>query len=157
MLSVKFNSTESFTATELIKLQKAAKILEAVVNSEEFKAKVLAFSFTNTDGISNEEIYNLIMSGKEVLSPEEDYEIDVDVTIYYAFNSVIGYTYPNTLRTWINRRYFKKFTAVGIASNMSHEWLHKIGFNHSFYRTKERPFSVPYAIGYMVEELGTKY
>ena len=32
-----------------------------------------------------------------------------------------------------------------------HEWLHKIGFEHSYYNNSDRPYTVPYAIGEIVE------
>jgi hypothetical protein len=156
MLTVKINSANNFTAVELVKLKSAAVLLEQVVNSQDFKERVLTYPFINTDGLTNQQIYNLIMSGREVLNNAVDNELDIDVTMYYSLRGVIGYTYPNILRTWMNRRFFKKFNAAGVASNLAHEWCHKIGFDHSFYYTNNRKNSVPYAIGYMVEELATQ-
>jgi hypothetical protein len=153
MLKVKINSASNFSAVELTKLNAAAVILEAVVNSDKFRELVLGFKFSSVYGLTNEQIYALIMSGKEVLSPQEDHEIDIDVIMYYRWNNVIGYTYPNTLRTWINRRFFKKYSAVDIACNLMHEWMHKVGFDHDYYNTKQRPYSVPYAVGYMIQQL----
>jgi len=155
MLKVKINNATNFTAVELVKLKTAAAILEKVVNSVEFKDRILSRQpFANNEGLTNQQIYDLIQTGKEILSPEEDHEIDVDITMYWKWGSVIGYTYPNTLKTWINRRFYKQFDAVGIAGNIMHEYLHKMGFDHDFYNTAKRPNSVPYAVGYLVEELG---
>jgi hypothetical protein len=155
MLKVKINATHNFTAVELVKLNAAVRILETVVNSQEFKVELLNYTFIDTNGLTNYQIYNLIMSGKEILSLEEDNEIDVDISMYYRWNSVIGYTYPNTLRTWINRRFFNRMTTAEIASNIMHENLHKLGFDHSFYYNKQRQNSVPYAIGSMIARLNS--
>ena len=154
MLAVKINAAHNFTPVELVKLTNAAKLLERVVNSTEFKDRVLTYKFSSAAGLTNEQIYNLIMSGKEVLSPTEDHEIDIDIMMYYSIKGVIGYTYPNVLRTWVNRRFFKNFSSANIAGNLIHEWAHKVGFDHDFFNTKQRPYSVPYALGYLVEELG---
>ena len=51
----------------------------------------------------------------------------------------------------MNRKYYNKFRPYEVADNMMHEWLHKIGFNHTVKPTPERPFSVPYAVGYIVK------
>jgi hypothetical protein len=40
---------------------------------------------------------------------------------------------------------------------VAHEYCHKIGFEHSVQPTPSRPFSVPYGIGNIVEELANKY
>lgn len=156
MLKVKLNNTSKFTLLELIKLKKAVEVLEQVINSSEFRSKVLSIKFENNEGMTSLEIYNLLMTGKEVLSPAADSEINIDIEMYYSLKGVIGYTYPNTLRTWINRRFFKRMTPAEIANNLIHEWLHKVGFDHDFYPTKRRVNSVPYAIGYLVQNLAGK-
>jgi hypothetical protein len=37
-----------------------------------------------------------------------------------------------------------------------HEWMHKIGFTHAVTWSKDRDHTVPYAIGYLIEELAAK-
>ncbi len=164
MLKVKLDASSGFDAKEKSKLLSAIALLEKVVNSEEFRARVLNYTyngnktFVDNNGMSNELIYNLIMSGKEVLKPTEDHELNINITIYSSFwnRNVIGYTYPNTLQTWINRRYYKNYTPADICANIAHEYLHKASFNHSFAWTPSREFSVPYAIGYIVGELARR-
>jgi hypothetical protein len=161
MIKVTINSATGFTNAEYIKLRDAAVLLQEVLSSNSFKLAVLnhryqdKLQFANNLNMTNEQIYKAIMLGREVLNEEEDEEIDVYVTMYYSLKRVIGYTYPDTARTWINRRYFKKFSSAQIAGNLMHEWLHKAGFDHDFYPTAKRPYSVPYAIGNMVVGLAT--
>ena len=163
MLTVKLNHSTNFNNYQKAKLNSAIILLQKVVNSAEFKSRVLNFKyngnyqFANNDGMSNSAIYDLIMSGAEVLSPESDNEIDIDITLYSSwFSRVIGYTYPGTLRTWVNAKYFNNMSTAGISSNIIHEWCHKLGFGHDFNSTSKRPYSVPYAIGYIVEELAAR-
>lgn len=152
MLKVKINNADNFTAVELVKLKEAARLLEKAVNSKAFQDYVLACNFANNAGLTNLQIYNLIMSGKETLSTEADNEMDIDINMYYSLKNVIGYTYPNTLKTWINRRYFNNMTTAQIAGNIAHEYMHKLGFDHDFYNTLQRQYSVPYTVGNIISQ-----
>ena len=82
--------------------------------------------------------------------------MDVELELYHQKTNTIGYTYPNTVRIWMNTKYFNKYTPVKVADNLMHEWMHKLGFTHATVWSKERDHSVPYAIGYLVEELAEK-
>lgn len=148
-----------FTSVQEEKMLKAVERLKLAINSVEFKEKVLnhkvgeEFTFVDNAGLSNEEIYKKIMEGKEDLLPEIDYEMDVDVTMYYKSSSTVGYTYPDTTRTWVNSRFFNGYSLGEVAGNVSHEWTHKLGFEHSFSNNSKRPYSVPYAVGTIVREI----
>jgi len=149
----------SFSETQTEKMNQAVARIKIVINSVDFKDRVLAHTFNgerkfhNNDGMTNEEIYEHIMIGAETLLPEEDREIDVDVTMYYKNNSTVGYTYANTKRTWVNSKFFNKYTYAEVAKNVVHEWTHKLGFGHASNRTSSRPYSVPYAVGSIIEDL----
>jgi hypothetical protein len=67
---------------------------------------------------------------------------------------VIGYTNQNTLTIFINRVIYQKTEVYKIAMNLVHEWTHKMGYDHDFKATARRPASVPYAVGYMVRDMG---
>lgn len=145
--------------------EKEAKMLDAlerakiVINSAEFKRRVLEHTyngqktFVNNNGQSNEEIYETIMAAKEDLLPQVDQEMDLDITLYYKNNSTVGYTYPNTIRIWVNDKFFSGYTLGEVAANAVHEWTHKIGYGHSYYNSPERPYSVPYGIGTIIKEM----
>ncbi len=141
------------------KMLVAVEKIKIVINSVEFKQRVLNHTynqertFVDNNGLTNDEIYQKIMEGKEDLLPVIDNEMDVDVTMYYKRSSTVGYTYPDTTRTWINSNFFNGYTHGQVASNVVHEWTHKIGFSHDYRHNDARPYSVPYAIGSIIEEL----
>ena len=93
------------------------------------------------------------MLGSEVLIPGNDEEMDLDITLYYANNSVVGYTYPDTTRVWTNDKFFSTYTYAQVAQNVVHEWIHKLGFGHDYNRTTRRNYSVPYGIGTIIKDL----
>lgn len=146
------------------KLKKAVEILLTVINSERFKEKVLSHKFKGettfhrNNGLTNQEIYDLMMTGAEVLKPAKDKTMDFDLTLYRSWNpfsKVKGYTKPDTMRIWIHKKFYrrKSWSAINVASNLTHEWLHKVGFGHAFKNNPDRPFTVPYAIGYLVGDV----
>jgi hypothetical protein len=93
------------------KMKEALARLEIVVNSTEFRDKVIEHifngerTFNDNDGLTNEEIYEKLMTGKEELLPTVDNEIDLDLTLYYSNNSTVGYTYQNTIKIWVNNKF----------------------------------------------------
>ncbi len=161
-LTVRFNSLVGFNEKQLNKILEAKKFIEATVNSPEFKDKVLNFTYDGkkqfnwNEGMSNEQIYELFMSGKETLNGIEDQEMDFEVELYkpkwYQSKKTIGYTMPSTTRIWCNVNFFNKFTPQDVAGNLVHEWIHKIGFGHSVKMNSTRPYTVPYAIGYFMDQ-----
>lgn len=149
----------NFSIAKEQKMRDALERLKIVINSEEFKQEILShtfngeYSFANNNGLTNDEIYEVILRGAETLMPEEDEEIDVDITLYYSNNSTVGYTYPDSTRIWVNDKFFSGFTLGKVAANVAHEWTHKIGFGHDFNRTAIRPYSVPYGVGSIIQKL----
>lgn len=133
--------------------------LEKTLNTQMFKEEVLSYGFSGKTGfyqnqnLSNQKIYELIMSGIEKRSPEHDRTINLNLYMYREESKVVGYTYPNTDKIWVNKKYIEKYTYAEIANNAIHEWLHKAGFDHSYYKTPDRIHSVPYAIGELVEKI----
>lgn len=150
---------KGFSTEELKRLRSAGEILEVVVNSAEFRQSVVSKKFSTTK-LTGQQIYDKMMTGAETLSPEVDYEFDVNVEIYEKNNSTVGYTYETSIQTWINRKFFKNFSIGEIAANMLHEWLHKMGFDHASAKDYN---SVPYWTGYLVRDMvkayesGTRY
>jgi hypothetical protein len=141
------------------KMFDALERLEIVINSKEFKQRVLDHeykgkkTFIDNNGLSNLDIYNIIIQGAETLNEEIDSEIDLDLTLYFKSNSTVGYTYKNTNRIWVNDKFFKDYTLAKVAKNVSHEWIHKLGFGHDKKKTKDRPYSVPYGVGNIIKEM----
>jgi hypothetical protein len=149
----------NFDDTQKAKMLGAVERIKIVINSMEFKDRVLAFTwrgqrqFNWNDGLTNEEIYDKIMLGAETLQPEVDHEMDVDVTMYYSNNSTVGYTYANTTKTWVNNKFFRNYDYSSVAANVVHEWTHKLGFGHTSSNNSDRPYTVPYGIGGIINDL----
>lgn len=145
------------------KILNAVNILRSVFYSREFKNRILnhefngELAFHKNDGLSNEEIYTLIIEGAEKLHPFKNFTMDVEIELYTELESnVLGYTYPRSKRVWMNTKYFEKHSLSELAGHLTHEWLHKLGFDHERERTEDRKFSVPYAVGYITRELASK-
>lgn len=153
----------NFDATDEDKLYRALEIIKKVVASREFRDRVINFTyqgkkqFVDNKGLSNSEIYSILLDGKEDLLPEVDHEMDLDLELYYSWRNTVGYTTPGALRIYMNTKYFDVYTPSEVAGNVFHEWVHKIGFDHARSYSVERDSSVPYALGYIIEELGKKY
>lgn len=151
------------TSAQAAKFERAIEIIKSVVATEEFRTRILNHTyngvkkFVDNNGMTNSQIYNAILDGAEKLSPSKNNTMDLEVVLYTASNNVVGYTYPNVTKIWVNTKYFNTYTAAGVAHNLMHEWLHKLGFGHDANATSSRPYSVPYAIGYIVSDLGLEF
>lgn len=150
----------NFTPVEENKVRQAVEILKKVVASKEFKDRIINFTyrgkkqFIDNAGRSNEEIYYMILEGAERIgNTSKNNMMDVELELYHQTTKTIGYTYPNTVRIWMNKKYFNRYTPLKVADNLMHEWMHKLGFGHEISWSQDRDYSVPYAVGYLVEEL----
>jgi hypothetical protein len=81
--------------------------------------------------------------------------MDMEVELYYAATSTVGYTNSGTTRIWVNTKYFNTNSIGGVAANLVHEWLHKLGFRHAVSYSTSRDYSVPYAVGRMISRIGS--
>lgn len=154
----------NFTEADKVKVYKAVEILETVMNSQEFKERIYNFTFKGqktfhqNNGLSNKDIYAQLMTGEEVLMPNSVGIMNFDLSLYRSKNpwsKVKGYTKPDTMRIWMNKKYFRQssWTSINVAGNMAHEWVHKMGFGHDYRHNADRPYTVPYAVGYIVGEI----
>ncbi len=153
----------NFLEDEEEKMDQAGELIRLVVGTQEFRRRILNHTFegrkifVDNGGLTNQEIYQTILDGAERLSPNRNNRIDVQVELYYGSTNVIGYTYPNSSRIWVNRKYFSIYTPAGVAQNLFHEWLHKLGFNHAATWSDSRDYSVPYAVGNIVGDIGQDF
>lgn len=151
------------TSSQKAKLEKALEIIKLVIATDEFRTKILNHkyggkkTFVDNGGYSNQEIYNKILEGAEKLQPTKDNELDIEIEMYTESSSVVGYTMTNSKRIWVNTKFFNNYTAAGVAHNLMHEWLHKLGFKHSASYSSSRDYTVPYAIGDLVGEIGKDF
>ncbi len=148
-----------FSATDREKIENAADLVKRIVMTQDFKDAVVGFTyngekkFVDNNGLTNLQIYDRIIIAAERLTPAKNYVLDAEIQLYYEDSSTIGYTYPSTSRIWMNTKYFDRYSAYQVAGNLTHEWLHKMGFTHASAATASRPYSVPYAVGYIVRSL----
>lgn len=152
-----------FEAEDEDKVQKAFEIIKKVVASKEFRDRVLNYNYggkkqyVDNEGKTNAQIYQMLLDGREDLKPEVDNQMDLELQLYYSWRSTVGYTTPGELRIYMNTKFFDPYTPSEVAGNVFHEWTHKLGFGHASSYSVARDSSVPYAIGYMIEELGKQY
>lgn len=151
-----------FPTSAEAKLADAAELVKKVIQSQEFKDAVVGFTyngrkaFVDNNGLSNLQIYNRLIIAAEKLTPAKNYTLDVEVRLYFEDSNTIGYTFPSSKGIWMNTKFFDRYTPYQVAGNLTHEWLHKMGFGHAVEDTPSRPYSVPYAIGYIVRQLASE-
>lgn len=150
-----------FSRNQEDKVLKAFDLIKRVIATDEFRNKVLSKKyagknkFVDNDGLTNAQIYKKILQGSELLNPTKNNVMDLHLKTYFEEKNVIGYTMPSIKTIYLNSRYLNmdKFEINEVAMNLTHEWLHKLGFKHAVKVTPSRPHSVPYAIGYIMREL----
>ena len=153
----------NFNYEEMEKALAAADLIRQVVASPEFRDEIINHTvdgvrtFVDNQGLTNGEIYQIILEGSEKLNPGRNNSLDVKLRLYYEENNIIGYTYSNSEYIWLNRNYFSWYTPAQVSGNLFHEWLHKLGFMHSYEYTETRKNSVPYAIGYIMGRLARNH
>ncbi len=161
-----FNASVSFTnfgSSDIDKVQQALSFIQRIVRTSEFRDRVLNHTyqgvkqFVDNNGLSNEQIYEKLLDGKETLLPVIDNQMDLQLELYANYStSTVGYTYANTTKIWMNRKFFDVYDPEEVSRNVFHEWTHKLGFGHDSSSTARRPYSVPYAIGKIIQDLAYK-
>lgn len=161
--TLKFNiKYVNFSAAQKTKYEKAVNVIRKVVASPSFMNSVKnhkyggKLTYVDNGGKTNAQIYQAMLDGSETLQATKNNAMDVEVELYYANTSTVGYTYANSKRIWVNTKYFDSYTPAKVAGNLFHEWLHKLGFGHASSYSTSRDYSVPYAIGYMISSMGAK-
>lgn len=149
------------TSTQQAKFDKAVEMIKKVVATEEFRSRILNFTYNGTKafvdngGYTNAQIYQKILEASETLYPTKNNTMDMEVELYYAATSTVGYTYANITKIYVNTKFFDTNSVGGVAANLFHEWLHKIGFAHASSYSVSRDSSVPYAVGRMISSIGS--
>lgn len=153
----------NFSANNKEKVYKASDLIKQVVATKAFRDAILNHKFNGKKqfndnlGLTNAQIYQRILNASEKLTPGNNNTLDVELELYTDETNVVGYTYPNSKRIWMNTKYFNKFYPYQVSANLFHEWLHKIGFGHDYEATPNRPYSVPYAVGTIMRNMAKKF
>lgn len=159
--NISYSGTKA-TEARKAKYEQAIIVLKKVIASKEFKDRVYAHKYDGISGFASSvatpsEVYAKLLSGAEKLSLTVDNELDMIISFYYADTSVIGYTYATTKTVYVNTKYFDNYRLNSVAANLLHEYMHKLGYGHDSSATARRPYSVPYALGNIMRELGAKF
>lgn len=123
-------------------------IKQAIVKTNEtvettcFQSLMLKRELIQTLGRTNEQVVKSLVGA----------DVKIDVEMYYTLKRVLGYTYEGVNMEWINRRYMLSWNKCDLASLLSHETSHKIGYDHDYYYSDARNYSVPYSINVAIEE-----
>jgi hypothetical protein len=153
--------------------REAAKILERVINSDEFHRLVATNTYLNDKGLTSEQIYALIQKAHEADGPGgSDGVLDLRLrTITLAkdgpdwiaacFKTTVGKDGGDTgiaatCSNWIDARK-REGNYSYLAGHYLHEYMHILGFDHFKLSEADKYKSVPYKIGYFVRDLGTNY
>ena len=166
--------------SQKVRFERAQQILEAVLNSEEFKWRVLAFKRSadgkrryqknylwnnSSDRLTNEQIYNLIMEGNEYMRPNTLGEMNLNAYVKKCnwfmskvsiwCRKVIGSTNPSKSK-WmkLNWKFYKRYKTSNMVANIVHEWLHLLGFLHGNENMREE---VPYVVGSIAGQVAEEY
>lgn len=153
----------NFSTTQAEKYNKAVELVKLVVATEEFRTRVLNYTYNgskqyaNNKGLTNAQIYQSVLDAAETLQPVKNNRMDLEVELYYENSTVVGYTNGSTTQIWVNTKYFNQYSENSVAGNLFHEWLHKLGYGHDSAATTARPHSVPYAVGYIMADIAQDF
>jgi hypothetical protein len=152
----------NFTAAQRTKYNKAVALVKKVVATEKFRTQVLNHKWNGSKKFAstthtNTQVYNAILEAAEKLTPAKNNTMDVGVKLYYENNSVVGWTNTSITYFNVNTKFFNSYDIHEVAGNLFHEWLHKLGYGHDSKATTQRPYSVPYAVGYIVRDIGKSF
>ena len=134
------------------RLARAQGIIFMCMSMDEFKSDLESFKRIEQDnGI------------KDIASFIRDNGINgIQVRFYwprwYQSKNVVGYTSANDPVIYLNKAFRgKSWNDWAEASNLFHETMHKIGFEHDFKATERRPYSVPYLANRVIEKCEARF
>ena len=168
--SASFPSSSNLGKEQKKKFVKALALLEPVLNSQEFKTRVLSYVRegheepgyqknylwdNESERLNPEQIFKIIKEGNEKMIPATLGQMNINswvkVCKWYQrpltwCSKVIGSTSPSTSK-WIklNWKFYRTFDSHQMVSNLVHEWLHLLGFLHGPSSTMR--MEVPYVVG----------
>lgn len=172
MLIIDLIEARNYDDTRRVRLDSAIEVMRSVLNSNAFKDAVLNFTTKGEKTFfyrrslfgkwidhpySNEEVYNMIMTAHE--NPRDIALGHIDLYLVLeqgGGGGVIGFGHPGEKEI---HTYVESFDAMSIpelADHYTHEWTHKLGFDHAYLAHKTRDNSVPYGVGGIVKNLAEK-
>jgi hypothetical protein len=152
----------NFSAAQTEKYNKAIALVKKVVATEKFRTRILNHTWSGSKRFAstsktNAQVYQSILDAAERLTPAKNNVMDVGVKLYYENNTVVGWTNGSITYFNVNTKFFNQYDVNSVAGNLFHEWLHKLGYGHDSAATAQRPYSVPYAVGYIIRDIGKSF
>jgi len=157
--NINIDTSRLNNSVRVIKARECAAKLLIILRSKQFKSEIVNMdrdkwlrgetSKSSFKQLTNEEIYNKIMSGKEEWNDDEDFEVDLIIDDYYSWGKVVGYMMPNKPTIFVNTKFFDSMSKLKVVSNMAHEYLHTLGSRHSGYNLRD---SLPYFMNHIVSK-----
>ena len=158
---IEANYIEGFSNSDIIRAKEAIEILEALVNSQEFKKAVISErrfkrrkikTKSGNHKYTNTEILNLILSGEDLKNSANNI-VNLNLKLYDSKKNEIGNTNTSTLIISTYRGYFINSDIKCYTCHILHEYMHVIGFTHSFFNVFGREYTVPYRIGTIAKKI----
>lgn len=160
--TVELKKATNFSKEEKIRLEVMMTSIEKIINSSQFKARVLAHQFNNVetfaanDGLSNAQILTKLLDGKETRSRVADQKWSFVLSRKYQWkwwSSVTAFTSGNTDVITIYHSYIRDASNYELVRTLCHEYTHKLGFGHPDKIEAVWDFTVPYAVGAICQEV----
>lgn len=127
---------------------------QAVLSSYKWKDRIRQAKFEHPYAydkkFSSSEICTYILTGKDGKNAPADSTLQIDITGYWSFKKVVGYTFLGSLKSWINRRVLRRMDEADVFGHVLHEAMHRYGFSHP--KRKNRRLTVPYQVGRISED-----
>ena len=151
---------------------RSANILADVLNSEKFQKAIVDGKFTETNGLTNQQIYDLIMLAHETQGPGGTDKV-VDLRVRTISKAIDGKKWMRWCRpgSWVGTigkdgggtgvvatcpqhldNWAKKDLTGRLAGHYAHEYMHILGFSHH----GKKSTSLVYQVGNIVERLVTE-
>lgn len=159
-LRIKINDLQGLSSNDVYFLYKALRLQKDILNSQEFFLKWIDLRPKHNRGMTQRQIYNLIMKGASRFEDGFDYELDYYLAVRKQKKGTLASTSMSTGKITINRLKFNYWMTnreghVYLCSTLFHEALHsQIGFTHPWWPPSYKRKSVPYLGGKLVRELG---
>ena len=158
IVDIVITELNGFTSEQHDFFLSTCRLLCEIINSDKFKERFLKKKFKETKGLSNQQLYNLIMKGMNGGEKVGDGVLDIIYTLYGDEDKrvkTIGYSYKTRNGIWTDRYFVnkwmgEKYGRSKLAGHIFHELMHQLGhgFSHKVHKG-----SFVYEAGYLVRDM----
>jgi hypothetical protein len=138
------------TPKEVALVQAAIADMNKVVASSNFKAAVLAAKFTEQNGLTNQEIYDLILRRSPI---RLDVKFYTEFMLVNFFSGNDGFEDRKSPNTCFGNRGAIKGSRAFLGSLMLHETMHVLGFRHDGPVTSTVPYTMNRIYDHVAKQL----